>query len=334
MKNIRIALLPSLLVLVLLVSGCTIPGLEWLFPGPSSEANDVVVIKSLQVTPAAQIEEGQSIHLYADVENIEEPGYPAAKNVQLVIYDYCQNLFDTPKANCPSGTSTLANEGVGCSLNDLKPKEIRTVDWTIKAKKIPVTQTCDIKLKVTYDFSTKGATRIVFIDPEELSARIRRGESWKVSASETLDYGPVKPYVTVMDQQPVPFSSLDQPAGATIKVQIKNVGGGYVSKIPYDGNNQGNVLKDTQDLEIKLSQESDPGSSSPQQTGCVFEKDGDKDEIELIQKQSSPLICRVTPSGGAAIGTEKTFHIQSQVSYTYEFRKEVKITVKPAKSAG
>ena len=93
---------------------------------------------------------------------------------------------------------------------------------------------------------------------------------------------------------------------------IKNVGYGYV---PDSEINKENVEIKHTNLEMKLAKE---GGGS-----CEFEKT----PIELINKQSSPLLCKVKSSGDVEI--EQTYDMEADIQYDYEFRKSIRVTVSP-----
>lgn len=288
-------------VLIVSISGCTIPGLDWLFPGQGvtyEGSIDVIVISSLSPVPAT-VQGGQSTTLYADVQNLQKPGKePIYVDVEL--YDHCENLFklgDDPKY----------------TGERLSPQQVKTFKWRLTAEKdINLKTTCVMKVRVIYTYETNVVTQITFMDKDELESRIRRGETWIIPpAAPTVGEGPVKPYLIVEEQQPI---SVDPrtPDTARISMQIKNVGSGFISG---DGKvNQNKVEIETlpQDLSWKVM--------------CSYPFDDEKEGVELIKKESAKRFCEIRPS---QVEIQKTYTLKGRVEYTYEFRKETNVIVSP-----
>ena len=157
-------------------------------------------------------------------------------------------------------------------------------------------------------------TSITFIEAEELESRIRRGESWQISGSTTRGYGPVKAFVEVETQQPVPSNTQ-----ASVSVTIKNVGQGYIKDSAIKSGNFG----------IRL----DGGPTWADSGSCEFEYqevsiDGsDTDAIKIIRKESTPLFCKVKEFSSFDI--EQTYDINAWVKYDYEFRRSLNIQIEP-----
>jgi hypothetical protein len=296
-----VLLLPVALAAVVLASGCTIPGTDIEIPipflGGGQEVveykDDIIIIKSLQVTPGTEVKPGQALTLYADIQNIQETmagGEKVSATVEL--YDYCLNMFSV--------------EGENPETIDMQPREISSVEWVLTPKAdIKLKTPCTLKVKVTYHYTTRVVTQITFVDENELNSRVRRGESWRISGSSVIGYGPVKPYLTVESQQPI-----SENVNGFISLTIKNVGNGFVknSKIGND------VKIEEEKLKIELAKEGGGG--------CVF-----KAPIDLINKQSYPLMCTVKPPGDISI--EQTYDMKAEVEYDYEFRKDIRVTVNP-----
>ena len=293
-----IVLLP---VFIVFISGCTVPGLEMLFPsqGVTYEGSiDVIVINSLTPVPAT-VQSGQSTTLYADVQNLQEPGKePIYVDVEL--YDYCKNLFkleDEPKY----------------ISERLSPQQVKTFKWRLTAEKdINLKTTCVMKVRVIYSYKTDVVTQISFMNKDELESRIRRGETWRIPpAAPTVGEGPVKPYLVVEEQQPIPVDPMADET-ARISMQIKNVGSGFISG---DGRiDQNKIEIETLPQDLRWDEED-----------CSWpfrEENG----VELIKKESAKRFCEIEPS---QVEIQKTYTLKGWVEYTYEFRKETNVIVSP-----
>jgi hypothetical protein len=321
------ALALSLLIpLVLAVSGCTIPGtnieIPWINGQTVNYANDIIVIKSLQVTPSTNVKSGQTMTLYADIQNVQDPEKAAGEKINSVsveLYDHCTNLF---------------KNDVAASLNDeckdkfeMSPQEIKTCHWALIPRDVSLITPCQLKLKVNYEYTTRTVTSITFIDSEELEARIRRGEPWQVSGSTSRGYGPVKAYVEVETQQPVPYGDTSK-TPASVSVVIKNVGQGYIKGAELDSNLIHTRWLDADGQLIVRSQNDGV---------CEFPTDTDG-KISIVRKQTTPLFCKVSPIGD--INVEQTYDMMVIVGdedadfyhnegYEYEFRKSINVQIEP-----
>lgn len=297
-----ILLLP---ILVVFVSGCTIPGLEWLFPGAGvtyEGSIDVIVISSATPIPAT-VSAGQSTTIYADVQNLQEPGKPPI-DIGIELYDYCENLFKL------EGDAKFVNER-------LLPQQVKTFKWKLRAEEdINLKTTCVMKVRVLYPYKTDVVTQITFMNKDELESRIRRGENWRITPTPpTVGDGPVKPYLIIEDQQPI---SVDPMAGdfARISMQIKNAGSGFVSG---EGKYVGKI--DPNKIEIEPLP-----SGLDWKTGeyCTSPFSDEKDGVELIKGESAKKFCEIQPS---PVDIQETYTLKAWVKYTYEFRKETNVIV-------
>ncbi len=327
-----------LLLLVVVVSGCTVPGTDIEIPGipeifgggtQIDYTDDIIVIRSLQVTPSTKVKAGQTLTLYADIQNVQDPGKASGDDVEVTVnlYDHCTSLFDVLDINGgepETGTSTKLK---------MSPQEIDTVSWELRADDVKLITPCELKVKVEYTYATETVTSVTFIDDGELQDRIRRGESWKVSGSTTRGYGPVKVYMAVETQQPV-----SDETQASISLKIRNDGNGYVKdsrilKGPEDDSadsyfvppmlSNGNILewKDdngnpTEPCDFTYSEEADD-------TGAMVEA------VKIIRKESTPKFCNIGVKDGDAIDVEQTYTVSSKVGYTYEFRKSLTVQAEP-----
>jgi hypothetical protein len=304
------------LVLVFVTSGCTIPGTSINIPflpdifGSSQiqYTDDIIIIRNLQVTPAATVNEKQPLTVYADIQNIGKPGMANTKTVSIIMYDYCSNLFQTPTAQCSGGAQ--AEAGIGCKI-DLLPQETKTVRWQLTPNNINLATSCTLKLRAAYEHETETVTQMTFIDAQELAAKIRRGESWQRQGTSVIGEGPVKPYLSVEGQQPVS----DDTQGS-ISLKVKNVGHGFVinSKVS-DGNLN---VPESQGLTVKCGDQTTTGGKI----------DIPPNYRILIGAESSPLLCTVTADKNE-IALEQTFDLSAKIKYAYEFRAETKVTIQP-----
>jgi len=314
MKRNALALAP-LILLVLAFSGCTtFPFLDIFGGGTIEYTDDIIVIKSLQVTPGTTVKAGQTMTLYADIQNVQDPERAAGEiipDVEVELYDHCTSLFENVE---PAKQEKF----------DMSPKEIKTVSWTLTPREdVGLITQCELKVKVTYQYRTDTITSITFIDAAELESRIRRGESWQVSGSTTRGYGPVKVFLEVETQQPV-----SDETSASISMKIRNVGQGYVKDSAIRQNT--NFIGD------------EDGFIPPRSTTNTRWEGGECDfqyteitpalpespyqGIKMVRKETTPKFCKLEAPG---VDVEQTYDISSSVRYHYEFRRSIHVQIEP-----
>jgi hypothetical protein len=319
-----------LLLLVLAVSGCTIPGTDIEIPGipdffgggtQIDYTDDIIVIRNLQVTPGTTVKAGQTLNLYADIQNVQDPEKTSGEDVpvEVELYDHCTSLFGDIKVNGNPGTSIELS---------MSPQEIDTVSWSLTARDdVNLITPCELKVKVTYKYDTGTVTSITFIDDNELQDRIRRGESWRVSGSTTRGSGPVKVYLDVETQQPV-----SDKTPASISMKIRNDGTGFVKdsqilKWKNDDDAESFFVPPELSNDVVLEWLPDEGGKD----GCDFaySKDGSAEVIKVVRKESTPVFCRLGVKDESAVEVEQTYTLNSEVQYTYEFRKSIMVQAEP-----
>ncbi|MBI4176036.1 MAG: lipoprotein [Candidatus Aenigmarchaeota archaeon] len=300
-----------LLGLVVLVSGCTGQDTTTLYE------NDIVIIRDLQAVPGV-ISPEQTVRIIANIQN--KGNKPITASVDL--FDHCEGLFPAKdiKPNCGGGQGTLGS--TLCPNIELGAQETKQVDWVLKSKKIELKTVCPqdgMKVAVRYKTKTISLTTISFITRAELERLIQSGGLKEIGSYRALGEGPVKPDVTVEDQQPI---SID--AGITvIAFQVENHGSGFLA------------VKDAAQQDAKpqvrltkfdfggLTPAGRPGDSCD----VLQAANPTGQPISLIQKESSKYLCTI--SVPTTVQTQETKTITTEIEYDYEFRKSVKVTVEP-----
>src|SRR3989338_4709265 len=116
-------ILPVLLGFVLIVSGCTIPGLGG-GKVQSEYENDIVIIKDQSVNPQ-NVKAGQTISLVTYVQNLAEKNPPNFA-VTVNLYDTC-GVFKEIKPKCPSASPQPGVGETECKNMKLLPKEVKEI---------------------------------------------------------------------------------------------------------------------------------------------------------------------------------------------------------------
>jgi hypothetical protein len=171
-----------------------------------------------------------------------------------------------------------------------------------------------VKVRVKYPYKTTALTTISFINYVEMQRRIEEGKFKSKESYIVLGEGPVKPYVTVEDKQPVPVGEGEEGTQSKITVlgfQLKNTGSGFV--------------KDSKILSESIAVESSDNGIKDALSKCINEKGK---EFRFIHKKTSKLLCSNIPIPNKN-DIEFTEHVTVSVEYEYEFRKSVVLGVRP-----
>jgi hypothetical protein len=306
----RQLLLLAPLVLILIVSGCTIPG-GFNLPffgatGPSGE-NDVIRIISLTPFPQS-VTHGQDVNLVAYVQNLgtEETG------VEVILYDHCSGLFTKVQANPELCDSITGTGNTGCMIDKILPQETRKVSWELEPADVNLVTQCNLKVLARYDQETTSVTTLEFIHPTEYTVQIEQGTFTETAPYIAKGPGPVKAYFTVEDNQPIPTEK------ANLALHVDNVGGGFIQGTKLSAEN------------LKFDNWGGWIRPPTAETCRVVEMVSKKENITFVNRQAPPIPCQVQrPPDEQFI--ERTTQLQVTAKYTYEFRMEGRVVVNPKK---
>ncbi len=314
----RLLLLLPLVALVIAVSGCT--GLPFLNPGVSY-ADDIIVVRELTAVPE-KIGKGQTVKVLAYIENLGEKSIGPKGDIQgevsVVLYDYCQGLFDIADSRGFEGAG--AGAPGGAVAGGLLPKETKLVEWTLRpAEGTRLTTACRLKVAAKYPYRTDGVTTVTFIDEAELQRQLQQGTFKPVISYNAKGFGPVKAWFDVRDQQPIPAVVGWSP----VLLEIENTGSGFLAQNPGCGNTAC-IPKDQVKIEL------DSGLTTNKDS-CRWAGDSSArtaaDDVKLIKSKAPPLLCEIGLKDPASVEKDLTKRLQVTVDYLYEFRKEVPVTV-------
>lgn len=353
MNRKSFVLLPFALLLVVSVSGCTdigIPGLgSFCIPGFGTcgqtveYANDVLVISTLSAIPQT-ISTGQQIRLSAWIVNngaetvpqkvFSEKGDSESNLVRVQLYDTCEGLFDNIVVSCPGERPTQDNRG--CWIGSILPKQTIPISWTLTAKgrdNIPLETSCNLKVYAQYPYETKSITSVTFVDYAEYQRMLDENKLTTITSYITEGYGPVKPYLTVETQQPYPVTN-GQKSEIQMAFQVINKGSGFLAPL-YGSVDLENFIGITND-DIEIASSTNTGGSSTYDiSGKIAPEIEGMGNIILIGGKESPkqTFSIETPYDNK-IEKIATYYVASSIKYMYEFRKEIKITIKPPAITG
>jgi len=321
--------LPIALIIVVLSSGCTIPGIGDI-PGLSSISSlfgggqviqyehDILVIKSLEAIPS-EIDAGQNTRIIAYVQNVGDNVIPqngVTGSIEIELYDYCKGLFTPKVTTCGSDGAIEGN--AKCKLDKILPGEIVPVAWTLEqdtGTEIPLRTICPpdgVKVLVKYPYRTNALTTISFITDEELDRSLEQREYWQVGDYIVSGQGPLKPFITVEDKQPIPVF---EDARTVVALQFKNMGTGYP------------LTDDTNKIEYTISGLSENGLKTDS-VECAVQSG--TEDVRIIGKESQKFICKLDVSGiDDGLLKRGTRVLEATATYTYIFTKSVLVTINP-----
>jgi hypothetical protein len=331
-------LLPIILFLVISVSGCTglesIPFLSsFCIPGLTCTQvvqyeNDILVISTLDAIPST-ISTGQQFRLSAWIENrgaetVPQTSEGITQKVTIKLYDTCEGLFKPIEVTCPNVQATARTE---CQIDSILPKQKVPIFWTLTAydkDKIPLETSCNLKVLVQYRYRTKSITSISFIDYTEMQRQMNENKFTPITSYITEGYGPIKPYLTVEDQQPIPLGSPGSSSNPTFSMafQIKNQGSGFLSKAA-DETSPSVVIKQG---DIAITQNTQFLSDN---IDTLIKNKIPQSGLTFIGKETPKYTFATKTPDRGKVEKIATYYVTTRVDYSYEFRKEIKVTIKP-----
>jgi len=310
-----------LLIPLLAISGCVIPGTDFRIPiisdifGPNIEEfrHDVVFIQSLQAIPSHTIRSGQTLTLRAYVQNLQKPESDPQGNVEIELYDDC-GIFTTGGSICTGGKFEGKTK---CKIDKMYPQSTAIVDWKMTANSLKIKTPCDVGVLVRYTYTTHTTSSVSFVNQQELENLIAQGKQFSEKGTMVVGEGPVKSYIEVPGQ-PIMIDIRDGKSGVDagkgmMTFWVENKGRGELERNTIARNNI--RIEDCANGEI---------------TGCGRCKEKIDDEgLKLIGKSSPKYSCEINPTNPGWIAQEKTYQLTSEITYSYKFTKKIKLTVEP-----
>ena len=284
---------------IVLISGCTIPGLD--FGGgqlQSKYENDIVIIKDQSVFPQS-VKANQQITLVTYVQNVgERQKIP----VTISLYDTC-GVFNS-----------ITNQE---QTSDLLPREVKEIKWTLipdtTKVKVPI-PSCKLKVAVSYKYSTSSQTEIYFINSNEAQRQQEEGKFVSKTSTPQKAEGPVVAYIVPDSNVRQPIATSTREAYFPVSLYVENKGSGFLTS----------ELK-VSNLDIKYDNLGFAANS-----GCPIESKK-VEAITLIGKKSPPKPCNLKTPTDTDVPKEATKRISVDFKdpYSYEFRKESSVTIEP-----
>jgi len=284
------------LLLIVLISGCTIP--EGFLPGTgptTKEATpDLVVVQNLNIIPTPPINAGDQFSISFEIKNQDE-----VVSVDNVGY----NLFD--KGIC---TEKLSGDDETATIGTLAPLQTEFKEWTFKAPNNvdigSLSVTCPMRFMISYTHTATSQIDIDVINTDRLSQLQKSGQTPSFTSTLTVGSGPVKIYFDFGASMPVR-------GGTTLPVYItvEDKGTGLLGQIDSD------KLKITFPTGFTI-------------VDCPkFDSSGlNNANITMIKKKSPQLRCTFTAPPESI---EKTYYIRADLNYSYNIVQEANVEIKP-----
>jgi len=294
----------ALLILVLSVAGCTVPG-------TSTVTGNGVVIEAFEPDfPQAFAKE--SIQFQIRVKNT---GSVDAEKVQaklLGLEDWakktstCQDTLDSTngiKLLAPVPEQGVSGESESCI-------------WTYTAPETPqgLSVTYNPHVRLYYEYKSNTVKSITFASQQELR---NIESSGKALPAETVSSTNSPVSITIVTKGPIRFWTEGGTGSVTFPLEIKidNVGGGVVCSSVDDCKNGRNWNK------LKLTIKKSKGLESED---CKDYFNGK--EIELWRGQSNTIVCRVTVSELSTVGAVQRL-VEAEANYGYFIDRSTSVTV-------
>ena len=303
-RRILLLLLP--LAVVMLSSGCTIPGMS------TTSATGGVSIEAFEAD-FSQIYSGEPVQFRLNIRNTGSVD-ATIKSIVLTGIDtqggfgtstaWSQGSGNTCDNQIPSGTKLLpANSAMGTSGQE------KNCYWEYKAPNIEtgLSITYSPSVRVTYEYSTSTVKSITVGSTSEIRSLMDRGQTL---AADTVSSTASPISIGISIKTPIRISD----SGITIPVEItmSNVGGGVVCKSTECSNPD-----DWNKMTIKIEAPS----------GANLQDCQNQEDISLWHGQSNTLGCRLTFSSPPQAGTvQKLLTVSANYGYFIEKSTSVYVT--------
>lgn len=290
------------LLLIVLISGCTIP--EGFLPGTGTttkeQSPDLIIVQNLNIIPTPPINANDQFSISFEIKNQDE-----VVSVDNVSY----NLFD--KGLCKEKLS--GDEESASISSGLAPLQAEFKEWTFMAPSNEdighLSVTCPMRFMVSYTHTATSQIDIDVISSDRLSQLQKSGQAPSFTPTLTVGSGPIKIYFDFGASMPV-RGKTTLPVYITVEDKgtglLGNIGSGNL-KITFP---DGFSVSDSTCLKFTCS-------------GNVCTSNVD---IPIIKKKSPQLRCSITTPDETI---EKTYYIRADLAYSYNIVQEASVEIKP-----
>lgn len=294
----------ALLVLVLLVSGCTgLPGFN-IF-GQKEEVKempeDVISVENINVLPAPPIIAGDQFSLSFNMVNYEEDD---------PVYNVGYRVLDAGLCGEP-----VSGDKSRKFIEPFVPGQVEFVEWTFKTPESRdiayIKTTCPVRFKVSYDYFAESEIEVNVISEDRYMQLQQSGEFATFTPTLTVGRGPIKIYMELGAAMPIRAGSI-----LPVYLIVENKGSGLFDEVA-----QGELF-----LGI-------PGGFAIEECGALEDSRhagyyNNTESIPLVGKKTYKIKCSLrVPSN---VDIEQTYFLNAYYhNYVYEVLKEVSVDVNP-----
>ena len=303
--NNRIGIYAAILLVVVLVSGCTQTN-----QSKTTSVNDGLVINELSVDPSvidSSIQDTGSILL--EIENV---GGTTASNIVATLSGVSGLGLTSSEAT--KSISEMSPPDI--TVSPPSPGEFKVFQWEIRPDRLPegISHPYPITARIEYGYKTTGAVTIPLYMRSEYKRRSQRGEPIDSTITVTNTNAPVKIAVT----GETPFIARASGDVASYRLSFTNVGDGVPNTNNVDG-----LLLGT----IKIV------GNNAQFADCLGVKNGTEitldannldRQIKLRRGSSDKRLCDIRYTGSAP---SDTITLEFRLTYRYYIQREITVTV-------
>lgn len=277
-------------------------------------SSDMIVITDVRIEEGSTILPEQDVTLGLTIENNDDE--KIAENVIVDLFDPSMFVCLDENGEESDCVPDQCGKASPCSI---PPGGLKRISFSLKAPTeertgnlvVDITPTFQVK----YDFENTLSYEIKVVNSTEITRLRRLGEIVSFNTAKSIGSGPVQ--LDAQLKSTAGFVLAGQPAA--IIFTIKDIGTqGSLEDSKLGMNRVKITFRDmTADIHDSFIVCSD--------SQCNLK------DITLYQGQSDPLIFTI-PQSPAGVSTYKSFYILGEVSYTYDLRGSLKVTVAPWRS--
>jgi hypothetical protein len=330
----------SMLVLVLLVSGCVETDL---FGLSSSKAEvkeqppDVISIQNINILPTPPIIAGDQFSISFELSNLEEE-----KDVDVgyrLMDDGLCNLVSSTGGFCSGGSSCYSLSRESCSAPcfwDLRgdvfpefvPGRVEFVEWTFNTPSNEeigyLRTTCPIRFIIGYEFTAISEIEANVITEQRYQQLQQSGEFTTFTPTINVERGPIKIYMEFGASLPIRASTSLNQRVLPVYVTVQDKGTGLLSEIPEYITDNRLVIDFPDNFGL-----AEGAKSCGERFTCNSDECWNIQNLTMVKRESPTIKCSfITPDEGDVV-LEKTYFITASLKYPYNLTQKVDVAVEP-----
>jgi predicted small secreted protein len=331
----KIILPLALLLSVALVAGCVNQlssisgfGSDVITPSrtlTSGTATDIILIDRITSSPESTVNPEQTVRVFMTASSREiDPRRTTSVQVQL--FDaFVFKSAETQPQLCnaiPSGCTSVQEQCTALNKCTFATDQTRQIQWVLLAPTTAeianIATRGTLAYRLLYDYSSSTNFDVLIVSEDEILRLQQQGQTLSVPLQETRGSGPIILEFSQASAFALPKSTL------FITVKAHNVGsGGPLNSTIGVGNLTVEIPTSlTSSYYVRASD----FTCSPafDKTVCT-----NKEKIQLIKKESIPFLFELQNVVPDLAVPHRTFTLSATVSYNYEIRNSLTLTIQP-----